>query len=138
MRYLLSLILLLSLTLSVSAKKKEKVEKPAIETQTLYLIGTSMSFNDSIVYMTDVQPVEKAYLDKKFLGGAKEYSTQMDNYFTEKFQDKRINAVFFSTTRKSAEKIYVKLRKKFNKEGNEMKPLSTGEFTFKPISPAEE
>lgn len=128
----------MSITLTVSAKKKEKEVKSETLTQTLYLIGTSFSFNDSTVYITDVQPVEKAYLKGKLLGGAKEYSAQMDRYFTDKLQDKRINAVFFDKTRKQAEKTFLKLRKRFAKKGNEMKPLPTGEFTFKVVVPDEQ
>lgn len=150
MRFLTTTIMLIAFVFAFansnttqSAKKKEAKKEKVKKVKeiknnktatTLYLYGVSFSFNDTIVYITDVQPVEGAYLvNKKFLGDAKEYAEQMNVYFTKKLDECRTNAVYFSTTRPKAEKAYVKLRNRLNKRKVSLQPLPTGEFTFKAV-----
>lgn len=124
--------LLLSFSATVSAKSK----KNASNSITLYMYGVSTSFNDSTVYITDVQEVENAYIqNKRFLGGAREYAEQMNSYCTANYGDRRTNAIFFKKTRVKAEKAYVKLRKRYAKHGIELQAIPTGSFNFKAIRP---
>lgn len=118
--------------------KKEKKQKKTKQTENqyakVYMFGVSASFSDSIVYVTNVQEVDSAYfILNKYLGGYKEYSDQMAAYFTEKTGDRRTNSVFFKRKRKDIEKQYVKLRKKYTKNGINIQPLPTGDFVFKPV-----
>lgn len=134
---LLMLILLLS-TLTISAKKAKKEKPiPAPKIQTLYMYGVSASFNDSIIYITDIQRVDSAYLKGKYmLGGITDYVSQMNTYFAKATGDRRTNTVFFKTTRQKAEKAYVKLRKRYtNSSGMDIKPLSESEFRFTGVKP---
>lgn len=155
MKYLTTIILFLSLTFvyanagnteavnkdktEKTDKKKKKAKQPKEQKETnksmtLFLYGVSISLNDSSVYITDVTPVDGAYLqNKKFLGGASEYTTQMNQYFTKKVGDRRTNAVFFHKTRKDAEKAYMKLRKRYTKKGIELQAIPTGDFTFQAV-----
>ena len=132
MRIILSIILSLVFVMSASAKSKAD---PSFSAK-VYMYAISASFNDSTVYITDVQEVDSAYLVKKtFLGGLKRYSEQLDNYFREKNGERRTNTVFFKTTRKKAEKQYVKLRKRYTSGDVKLLVLPTGEFTFTAVRP---
>lgn len=119
--------------LPLSAKKKN-TQATRLETKTIYMYGLSPSFNDTIVYMTDVQVVDGAYfVSKHILGGFTSYVDQLNSYFKEKGDARRINTVYFKKTRKKAEKAYTKLRRKYNVPGTELKIIPTGEFTFKTV-----
>lgn len=125
---LLTITLLLSATLTLSAKKKQQTA------QTVYLYAISASFNDTIVYITDIQTVDNAYMERKhILGGLQEYVQQVDRYFNAKGMTRRINTVFFQTKRSKAEKQFVKLRKKYTRSDINLQILPQGEFTFKAV-----
>lgn len=133
MRYIITIfVLLLSFNVAISAKSK----KNPSQSVTLYMYGLSTSFNDSTVYITDVMAVDSAYLqNRKFLGGAREYADQMNAYFSKKDMGRRTNAVFFKKTRVKAEKAYVKLKKRYVKNGIELQAIPTGDFNFKAVRP---
>lgn len=139
MRYLVSILLVMVVACTAFAQKTGRAPKVDKDKNiTLYMYGVSMSFTDSVRYITDIQKVDSAYLyNKLFLGGANEYSAQMATYFQEKVGDKRVNAVFFAKTRTDAEKKYLKLKKKYVKHGVTFQPLPVADFTFKAIRPEE-
>lgn len=131
-----TLLLLFSLLIVCSVSAKKKVD-PSFAT-TVYMYGISASFNDSTVYITDVQVVDSAFVEnKRFLGGLKRYVTQMDNYFKAKGEPRRTNTVFFKMNRKDAEKDFVRLRKRYSGDDVKMKVLPVGEFTFTTVRPYE-
>lgn len=132
-RKIMALTLLASMMLTLSAKKKN-TSATKIDTRTIYMYGISPSFNDTIVYMTDVQVVDSAYFESKhILGGFTSYVDQLNTYFKEKGDARRTNTVYFKKTRKKAEKAYTKLRRKYNVPEIELKIIPTGEFTFKTV-----
>lgn len=133
---LFSLAIILALT--VSAKKEKAVKQPqAPKVQALYLYGMSSSFNDSIVYITDIQKVDSAYLTSKYcLGGIREYVAQMNAHFNKTPDSRRTNTVFFKKDRKKAEKAYLKLRKRYEKQKTELTPVAEGDFKFKSVTPS--
>lgn len=134
MKKLLLLFLLIPLTTSAEAKKL-RASDPAFAT-TVYMYALSASFNDSVVYITDVQEVDSAYItNRRFLGGLREYVTQLDAHFRSKGMEHRTNTVFFKRTRKEAEKAYTKLRKRYMTGGVKLETLPTGEFTFRAERP---
>lgn len=133
MRKVLFIFFALCLSVAVQAKTSK------VETTTLYMYALSTSFKDSVVYMTDIQKVDGAYLlPKGFLGGMTEYVSQLNSHFAAKgFVDgtKRTNVVFFKTTRQKAEKAYMKLRKRYQNPAVILTPLPESEFTFKAVAP---
>lgn len=132
---LFSLAIILAVT--VSAKKKEAKQPQGPKVQALYLYGVSSSFNDSIVYITDIQKVDSAYLSSKYcLGGIKEYVYQMNSHFNKTPDSRRTNTVFFKKDRRKAEKAYVKLRKRYAKQKIELTPVAEGDFKFKSVLPS--
>lgn len=133
MKKFLFIAILSILAVSLSAKKKSN--NNAVQ---VYMYGLSTSFNDTIAYMTDLQRVDSAYLEKgKFLGGMKEYVSQMGNYFNK--DGRRTNIVFFKTDVKKAEKAYVKLRKRYSTSKNvELRFVPNEDMKFKAVRPFEE
>ena len=57
---------------NVAAQKYQKVPR-------LYVFGIAASFNDSVVYITDIQQVDSAWMatKTKFLLGRNNYSNQL-------------------------------------------------------------
>jgi hypothetical protein len=76
----------------------------------------------------------------KFLLGRDSYSDQLKTYFKEKMKlSDRVCMVMFSTSKKKAEKKYLKLRKKY--VGNKKRPstyevryVTTQDFEFETVS----
>lgn len=131
MKYLILSALLLT-ALAAEAKP--------LKTNSLYMFGFSASFKDSVVYVTDIQQVEGAWIDHKtkFLLGRDQYSTQLKEYLEQSMQQKnRICMVIFSTKKKKAEKKFLKLMKNY-KKGYDVRYLNAPQFKFEPIDMGEE
>jgi hypothetical protein len=130
------LALLMTLATAVDAKQ---VKAPHV-----YMFGFSGSFTDSLIYLTDIQDVQQVWVDTKtkFLLGRDNYSYQLKNYLSENLQQpNRVCVVFFAKSKKKAEKMYVKLRKKYlnnPKASYDIRYISEQEFKFEPIDISEE
>lgn len=128
--------ILLILVLTVTATK---AEAKIVVTEHMYIFGFSASFNDSTLYITDIQDVQGASYDtkKEFLLGRENYSSQLKEFLAEKKgQPNRVCMVLFATTKKKAEKKYQKLKKKYTgKDGIAygLHYLSSDEFKFEVI-----
>lgn len=104
----------------------------------LYAFGFSASFNDSIVYFTDIQVIDSAWINDKtkFLISRDNYSYQLKNYFTSIGQEHRTCVISFALTRKEIEKKYKKMKEKYVKAGNfSIKNISKNDFHFAAIKP---
>ena len=112
----LKYIALALLTLVVTGTEAKTVKVPHV-----YLFGFSASFQDSLVFFTDIQDIPNAWYDKKtkFLAGRDTYSEQLKTFLTEQGAPNRVCMVFFSTNKSKLEKRYLKLRKK-NEELSEV------------------
>ena len=122
---LLILLIFLSAACStVSAKGDKDKDK---KEETVYLFGASFSLSDSVVYFTEIMPVDGAQLDKKteFLLHRQYYAYVLKDYMN--FQENmpgRTSAVYFSTKRSKLEKTEAKLRKKLvEKDGKTIRYL---------------
>lgn len=91
--------------------------------QPLYIFGVSASFNDSIVYITDIQILDSAWVDDKtgFLLQRNEYSNQLRSYFTSKGQLNRTCLVCFSDNQKKISKKYEKMKRRYQNDGKRQK-----------------
>ena len=107
----------------------------------MYMFGFAASFKDSVVYMTEIQDVQKVWYDKKtkFLLGRDIYSSQLQEHFKEKMQmPDRVCVVVFAKSLKKAEKKYLKLRKKYLSDAKhtssyEVRYITTQDFKFEPV-----
>ena len=136
MRYLKYIVLTLFVCVAMGAEAK------TVKARHMYIFGFAASFKDSVVYMTEIQDVQGALYDTKtkFLLGRDSYSDQLKTYFKEKMKlSDRVCMVMFSTSKKKAEKKYLKLRKKYvgNKKcpsTYEVRYVTTQDFEFETVS----
>lgn len=81
----------------------------------VYVFGFAASFNDSVVYFTDVQEVDSAFIDSKnkFLLSRDNYSYQLRDYLETLNMQNRTCVTMFDFKRKKVEKEYYKLKHKY-------------------------
>jgi hypothetical protein len=104
----------------------------------VYIFGFATSFNDSTVYLTNIQEVDSAWLTKKsnFLIGRDNYSSQLQEYLRNKSITLPTCATFFNVKRKDLEKKYISLRKKYGTGGKFIvKDVYSDQFKFTAIAP---
>lgn len=133
--------IVLALMVTMTVELQAKPVKPAH----VYMFGFSASFQDSIVYVTDIQDVQGAWIESKtkFLLGRDNYSYQLKEHFTNNLQDPdRVCMVFYATSKSKAEKIMKKLMKKYVPNHKKSKKkwktydvryITTAYFNFSPI-----
>ncbi len=135
---LLHKILLAGILLAGTAFEANAIVKPT----TLYVYGFSASFNDSTVYITDIMTLDSAWVDTKteFLYGRAQYSYQLKAYLMQQGVITPTTIISFATTRKQAEKKYMKLRSKYTekKGAYTIKYLTESDFRFVPVSAADD
>jgi hypothetical protein len=127
-----------ALTLFVVASSFVGVSAKIVCVPKLYAFGFSASFNDSIVYFTDIQEIDSAWINDKtdFLVSRDNYSYQLKNYFTNIGQEHRTCVISFALKRKDIEKKYKKMKEKYVKAGNfSIKTLGKNDFQFTTIKP---
>jgi hypothetical protein len=135
MRFLKYIVLTLLVCVAMGAEAK------TVKARHMYVFGFAASFKDSVVYMTEIQDVQGALYDTKtkFLLGRDSYSDQLKAFFKEKMQlSDRVCMVMFSTSKKKAEKKYMKLRKKYTGDKKrpssyEVRYVTTQDFEFEPV-----
>ena len=135
MRILKYIVLTLLVCVAMGAEAK------TVKARHMYVFGFAASFKDSVVYMTEIQDVQGALYDTKtkFLLGRDSYSDQLKAFFKEKMQlSDRVCMVMFSTSKKKAEKKYMKLRKKYMGDKKrpstyEVRYVTTQDFEFEPV-----
>lgn len=133
-------IAMLAIALGTQAKRED-----------VYLFSIATSFNDSLVYITDIQEVKQAYLSddrNKFLTGRNNYSYQLRDYLAAKGHANRTVATFWATSRKDIEKKYEAVQSKYapgkkkKKAGSsanihELHHLTSSEFAYTLVEPDE-
>ena len=110
---------------SATMKSKEKL---------VYVFGMAASFNDSIVYCTDIQVVDSVELDKSnFLPQRSDYAYQMKNYLANTYQKENYTCmIYFSENKKKLEKEAAKVKGQYKKApGMVLQTLDASSFTFK-------
>lgn len=122
--YIFLLLALFGAVLSVSAKKDKDVA---------YLFGVSYAYNDSIVYFTEVQPVEgiKLKSHSRILPDRQHYAYELKDYmnFTEG-KPGRISVIYFAKSRKKLEKVEAKVKKKILHKDNRTVRYLGDKFRF--------
>ena len=133
--------IVMALVLAVTATTAEAKQ---VRLPHMYMFGFSASFVDSTLYLTDIQDVEGVWYDTKdkALLERDNYANQLKDYMKENLgQSNRVCLVIFATTKKKAEKKYLKLKKRYmSRDGiiHGMKYLTAADFKFTPIDISEE
>lgn len=131
-RNIILLIFAIVFSLHVSAQKSI--------VQKVYAYGFSASFKDSVVYFTEIQEIDSAWVGvkTKFLEGRENYSYQLKEYFAKQGDKNRTCMIIFALKKKDIEKKYLKMKKKYIKEGNnDIRYLTKNDFLFTPVTPNE-
>ena len=118
------------------AKANAKAAKhPLTEKDKVYLFGVGQNFNDSSLYMTEVNEISFVRLEKrtKFLPSRVDYSLQFEEYLEGKLELKdETVSVFFSEKKKKASKWFYKMKKRYLDLGTtDMHIVDTEKFQFK-------
>lgn len=122
-RYSIALIFFMLLGCVVCMAKK---------TKTVYLLGVSYSFSDSIVYFTEIQKMDSVFFDSehKFLSNRQHYSYELTDFmaFKENMPG-RPSALFYAKRLSALQKKEAKLKKKLLKKGKAVMYLGN-KFSF--------
>ena len=116
----------------VTAKTKEPVKG-------VYMYGMATSLMDSVVYITDIQYVDKAVLNAKtsFLEARTMYSEQLRSHLEQQGLPPHMTCtVSFNVKKQKLEKAYQKALAKYNKmKGMKLNVLNNNKFVFKAVEP---
>lgn len=116
--------------LTAIAKPKDKNPE---EPKRVYLYGVAMNFNDSTVYITDVQHLDSIIIhDNGCLQNYSNYSMQWKVYLEGTLNElNQTCAVIYSDKKKKLDKSYLKTRKKYtNDKSKTLKQVGTDAFAF--------
>lgn len=109
-----------------------------------YMFGFSASFNDSIIYFTDIQEVDSVWFTekKKMLAGRSNYSNQLRSYCADKLNQPRRTCVVMGDAKlKNVEKKYEKMKKMYlhNKKATyDVRFIKEEDFKFQAVYMADE
>ena len=127
-RTLLALALLLMPSLMFALQKQER----------LYVYGVATSFNDSTVYITEIQQLDSAWVDTKtgFLYSRNNYSFQLRDHLKANGFATPTCVTYFAKTRKEIEKKYVAIKKRYATIGHyNVKYVTKHDFTYSCLVP---
>lgn len=100
----------------------------------VYMFGFSASFNDSLVYITDIQEVDSVLIEPKtnFLVNRTAYGNQLQFFLNDhKERPNTTCVVFFNRKAEDLRKKYNKIVKRYrNNNATILKTLSQDEFRF--------
>ena len=108
----------------------------------IYIFGVSASFNDSIVYFTDIQIIDSAWIEERgnMLLGRLEYSYQLRSFVNARGEANRTCLVAFAFKEKDIMKKYQHMKKQFT--GSKKRPtkydvreIDEDEFKFHSVTP---
>lgn len=135
---LLALCSLMPLTSEAAQKVKPQKTASTVEDKPIVrrvaMLGFAISFKDSVVCVTEVQPMDSAYLDAnhKFLLDRSLYSLQLQIHLEQAGYKNTVCNVFFDKKPLKLQRIQRKIRKKYEHDGSfHFKVLPLSEFRFK-------
>ena len=105
-----------------------------------YMFGFVASFNDSIVFFTDIQEVDSVWVleKKELLAGRSSYAYQLREFFTNSFNmPNRTCIVISDKNRKNVEKKYAKMKKIYVEKGAnkyDVHYTNSSEFRFHAVN----
>ncbi|RRC99128.1 hypothetical protein [Prevotella sp. OH937_COT-195] len=131
--YTIIAILCFVFTIDTMAKDGNKV-MPSI-----YVFGVSTSFNDSLVFFTDIITLDNALKEGKtdFILSRGNYSIQLREYLESKGYLKRTCVFVYGKDLKKVKKKYEKMKSRYTKKnGCDIILIEKSEFVFTPITPS--
>ena len=123
-------ILLFALVATASVAREKKNSNKTKEVS-VYILGASMSFSDSIVYLTEIQKLDAVALDNGFLPHRQYYSYELKDYMIfEENMPGRISVVYFDEKLNKLEKKEQKIKKHLMEKENKIIRYLGDKFKF--------
>ena len=117
MKYIkfLCAVLAVAMVIPALAKKPKHSSRYGV-----YMVGVSASFTDSLVYFTNIQQIDSAYVNEKgLLQGRSQYSNQLRDYLeSNENGTNRTCFVYYNKKKKKLQKEVVKIKQKYQKKGS--------------------
>lgn len=130
LKYVFGVISIVLLSSFMAPKdKKDKADEP----RRVYMYGVSIDFNDSIVYITDVQHLDDILINKDgSLFNYAYYSLQLKTYLEGTLGEmNQTCAVIYSDKKKKLESRYLKTCKKYQSDkAASVRMIGTDSFIF--------
>ena len=125
LRILLAVTLVFTLCSAFSMKKEKEKQ--------VYAFGVAASFNDTIVYYTEIQMLDSVVLDKRgFLPQRELYSYQLKNYLEYELAKLDYTCmIYFSENKNKLQKEASKVKGKYVKGNLKLQPIAPSDFSFK-------
>ena len=133
----LSLVLLLAAGCQITATAQNRNPHKGTVIDKAYIFGLVASFNDSTIYITNIQELENVttMMKKRLLDNKSMYTYQLREYFTNTRQlPHRTCVVFYASSRKKIDKKYEKNKKMYitkNPGKYDVRLISDDDFQFK-------
>ena len=121
-----------ALQLSAFAAPKEK-KATSEEPKCVYMYGVAVNFNDSTVYLTDVQHLDSVVINpdgslQNYVGYSLQLKVYLEGTLGETYQT---CAVIYSDKKKKLEKRFMNMRKRYQTDKDKiLKQIGTDAFTF--------
>lgn len=100
----------------------------------IYLFAVAFNYQDSITYITDIQPMDNVMMNPKTKSVAnfEMYTDQLGTFLKIQGKYGYICSAFYAEKYKDIEKTYLKVKKRFNKEKfTRLQNLTSNDFQFK-------
>lgn len=125
LRILLAVTLVFTLCSAFSMKKEKEKQ--------VYAFGVAASFNDTIVYYTEIQMLDSVVLDKRgFLPRRELYSYQLKNYLEYELTKPDYTCmIYFSENKNKLQKEASKVKGKYVKGNLKLQSIAPSDFSFK-------
>ena len=133
----LSLALLLIAGCQLSANAQVVNTRKTKMLEKAYVFGFVGSFNDSIVYITNIQELQNVNtkMKSRILDNKPLYTYQLKEYFNKKGEQSQYTCVvFYAPTRSKIQKKYNKIKKQYITKGQgkyDVRLISDDDFQFK-------
>ena len=114
-----------------SAKKPKEPKAPKSTTTTVYAVGVATSFNETVAYLTDMQVLNDATLDRKaYLHRRSGYSFQLRDYLVAQGNQDYTCLILFNVKKAKLEKELNKVRSRFAKDNIQVLEIKEQDFRF--------
>lgn len=136
---LLGIILTAPLSAQERQDTQQTEEKTAQTARPAYIFGVGISLTDSVVYISEIQKLEQAVIEKKtkFLTRMPDYADQYQSFLENTYPGHITSAVFYAEKKEQAEKKRAKLIRHYAQKKHLMKEeeVSADNFKFTELHP---
>ena len=124
-------LLMMFAVAQASAKKPKEPKAPKSTTTTVYAVGVATSFNETVAYLTDMQVLNDATLDRKaYLHRRSGYSFQLRDYLVAQGKQDYTCLILFNVKKAKLEKELNKVRSRFAKDNIQVLEIKEQDFRF--------